>query len=204
MLRMTLDLPRLGDALPTPAHSDDAIRRLSRRRSCPAQALSAPGPDDAAVIEMIALAARSPDHGKLAPWRFVILSAETRAELGRRLEPFADTQPKPDKARAVLAKLVNPPATVMVVSTPTPDHKVPVWEQELSAGAVCMNLIHAADAMGWSANWITDWYSYAAEAVGLFGVGEGERIAGFIHLGTAAEPPLERARPDPASLTTRL
>ncbi len=204
MLRMTLDLPVLGDALPTPTRSDEAIRRLARRRSCPAQALSAPGPDDGAVTDMIALAARSPDHGKLAPWRFVVLSAEARAAIGRNLKPQAEAQPKPDKARAVLAKLVNPPVTVMVVSTPTPDHKVPVWEQELSAGAVCMNLIHAADAMGWAANWITDWYSYAPEALALFDIGDGERIAGFIHLGTAAEPPLERARPDPASLIRRL
>ncbi len=203
MLRMTLDLPRLGEALPTPAPSDDAIRRLARRRSCPAQALSSPCPDDAEVTKMIALAARSPDHGKLAPWRFVVLSAETRVAIGRNLEPLAEAQPKPDKARAVLAKLVNPPVTVMVVSTPTPDHKVPVWEQELSAGAVCMNLIHAADAYGWAANWITDWYSYAPEAVVLFGIGERERIAGFIHLGTAAEPSLERARPDATALISR-
>ncbi len=201
---MNLDLPVLGDALPTPERSEEAIRRLARRRSCPAQTLAAPGPADAEVDALIALAARSPDHGKLAPWRFVVLSAKTRAAIGHRLELLAGAQPKPDKARAVLAKLVNPPVTIMVVSTPTPGHKVPAWEQELSAGAVCMNLIQAADAMGWAANWITDWYSYAPDATALFGAGKGERIAGFIHLGTAAEPPLERARPDPAALTTRL
>ncbi len=98
----------------------------------------------------------------------------------------------------MLAKLVNPPVSILVVSTPTPGHKVPVWEQELSAGAVCMNLSHAANALGFTTNWITDWYAYDPDALVMFGVGEDEKIAGFIHIGTAAEPPLERPRPDMA------
>ncbi len=91
--------------------------------------------------------------------------------------------------------------SILVVSTPFAGHKVPVWEQQLSAGAVCMNLEHAANALGYSASWITDWYSYDPDGLALLGVGPGEQVAGFIHLGTLAEPPLERPRPDLAART---
>ena len=92
----------------------------------------------------------------------------------------------------------------MVVATPVGSEKIPVWEQELSAGAVCMNLLHAADALGFGANWITDWYAYEPAGTALFGVKDGERIAGFIHLGTPAAAPLERDRPDLSALVSRL
>ncbi len=184
------------DALPPPVASPELQTRLATRRSAPAQALGDPGPTQAELEGILTLGARTPDHGKLFPWRFVVLGRDSRAGLAAQLEPLADRQPDPRKARAVLAKLTAPPATVLVVSTPVPGHKVPVWEQELSAGAVCMNLEHAANAYGHAASWITDWYSYDADAVALFGVGEGERIAGFIHMGAAAEPLLERPRPD--------
>jgi nitroreductase len=183
-------------ALPPPAPSEELRIRLATRRSAPAQALSDPGPTDADLESILTLGARTPDHGKLFPWRFVVLGRDSRAGIAAQLEPLADRQPDPRKARAVLAKLTAPPVTVLVVSTPVPGHKVPVWEQELSAGAVCMNLEHAANAFGYAASWITDWYSYDPDAVALFGVREGERIAGFIHMGAAAEPLLERPRPD--------
>ena len=108
----------------------------------------------------------------------------------------------PGKAAKVLSKLTAPPLTLLVLSTPVAGHKVPEWEQQLSAGAVCMNLEHAANALGYAASWITDWYSYDPEALALFGVGAGERVAGFIHIGTLAEPSLERPRPDVAAKTT--
>ena len=106
------------------------------------------------------------------------------------------------RAAKVLSKLTAPPLTILVLSVPIHGHKVPEWEQQLSAGAVCMNLEHAANSLGYAASWITDWYSYDPEALALFGVGTGERVAGFIHIGTLAEPPLERPRPDVAALTT--
>ena len=109
----------------------------------------------------------------------------------------------PDKARAVLAKLVNPPLSILVVSTAAPASK-PVWEQELSAGAVCMNIEHAAGALGFASSWITDWYSYDPEATALFGLAGAEKVAGFIHVGSLSEPPLERERPDVAAITTIL
>ena len=194
----------LGSALPLPLPSEDFARRLATRRSAPAQALIAPGPSSAEVDRILALGARTPDHGKLFPWRFVVMGPRSRADLAARLAPLADRQPQPDKARAVLSKLVNPPLTILVVSAPVPSPKVPEWEQQLSAGAVCMNLEHAAGALGYSASWITDWYAYDREALALYGVGEGERVAGFVHVGTLAEPPLERPRPDLAKKVTRL
>lgn len=194
----------LGDALPLPVPSEELRQRLATRRSAPAQSLTEPGPSETELEQILNLGARSPDHGKLFPWRFVILSPEARGRIAERLAPMAARQPDPGKAAKVLMKLTAPPVTVLVISTPIPGHKVPVWEQELSAGAVCMNLEHAAGALGFSASWITDWYSYDPEAVALFGVDEGERIAGFIHLGTLIEPPLERPRPDMASKVSRL
>lgn len=192
------------DALPLPVPSPALLARLATRRSTPAQGLAAPGPSADQISDILQIGARTPDHGKLFPWRFVLLGPQTRADIAARLDPFADRQPDPKKARAVLAKLVNPPVSILVISTPTPGHKVPVWEQELSAGAVCMNLSHAANALGFATNWITDWYAYDAEAVAMFGVAAGEKIAGFIHIGTAAEPPLERPRPDMGQKVTTL
>ncbi|WP_333592385.1 nitroreductase family protein [Brevundimonas sp.] len=194
----------LGDALPPPVPSQEMRRRLASRRSAPAQSLAAPGPSDAELDQILRLGARTPDHGKLFPWRFVILSPEARARIAEALTPLAAHQPDPGKAAKTLMKLTAPPVTVLVISTPVVGHKVPVWEQQLSAGAVCMNLEHAANAFGYHASWITDWYSYEAEAAAMFGVRDGERIAGFIHMGTLEEAPLERPRPDMAALTSHL
>lgn len=193
----------LGAALPAPAPSEDLKARLRLRRSAPAQNLTAPGPADADLDAMLEIAARTPDHGKLFPWRFVVLGPAFRADLAGKLTLLATRQANPDKARTALAKLAAPPVTVLVVSAPIPDHKVPVWEQELSAGAVCMNLEHAAGAYGYAASWITDWYSYDPDAVALLGLADGERVAGFIHLGTPRDPLQERPRPDMAAKVER-
>lgn len=192
----------LGTALPLPVPSAEMQDRLARRRSAPAQSLTTPGPSRSEIERILSLGARSPDHGKLFPWRFVVMGPRIRADLARALTPLAERQPDPGKAAKVLSKLVAPPVTVLVLSVPIPGHKVPEWEQQLSAGVVCMNLEHAANALGYSASWITDWYSYDPEALALYGVGVGEQVAGFIHIGTLAEPPLERPRPDVAALTT--
>ena len=192
----------LGASLPLPLPSAELEDRLARRRSAPAQALTAPGPSRAEIERILTLGARTPDHGKLFPWRFVVMGPHGRAELARALTPLAERQPDPGKAAKVLSKLTAPPVTILVLSVPVPGHKVPVWEQQLSAGAVCMNLEHAANALGYAASWITDWYSYDPDALALYDVRAGEQVAGFIHLGTPAEPSLERPRPDVARLTT--
>ena len=189
----------LGHALPLPVPSAEIQARLAVRRSAPAQALIGPGPSRDEVGRILQLGARTPDHGKLFPWRFVVMGPQSRAALAERLLPHAERQADPAKARKVLSKLTAPPLTILVVSTPVEGHKVPVWEQQLSAGAVCMNLEHAANALGYSASWITDWYSYDPQTIELLGLVAGEQVAGFIHVGTLAEPPLERPRPDLAA-----
>ncbi len=191
-------MTELAAPLALPRRDPALIEYLQQRRSAPAQALTAPGPSDADLQAILKIGLRTPDHGKLSPWRLVVLTQDTRAALATSLHPLADDQTDPNKARAVLAKLTAPPVTIMVVSTPIRDHKVPVWEQELSAGALAMNLSHAAFAHGFSASWITDWYAYDPRALSLFGIGTGERIAGFIHIGTLESPPLERPRPQSA------
>jgi nitroreductase len=202
---MTLPPPAaLGTPLPAPERSIAMLNRLATRRSAPAQALADPGPDPADVGTLLTLAARSPDHGKLTPWRFVVLGRQTRADIAARLATLATQKGLAGKAVAVLAKLTAAPTSVLVVSTASGTASKPVWEQELSAGAVCMNLEHAASALGFSSSWITDWYSYDADALPLFGLRKGEKVAGFIHIGTAVEPLLERERPDVAALTTTL
>lgn len=193
----------LNQPLPPPVPSADLRRRLAERRSAPAQALAAPGPSDPEIDEILTLGARTPDHGKLFPWRFVVLGPRTRAEIAEKLAVLAELRDKPAKDQAVLAKLTAAPVTILVISAPVPNAK-PVWEQQLSAGAVCMNLEHAAGAFGYSASWITDWYSYDPQGAALFGVRDGETIAGFIHIGSLSEPALERPRPDMAAKVTRL
>jgi nitroreductase len=183
--------------------SPDTLALMAGRRSSSAQALTAPGPSATELAELLRLAARVPDHGKMTPWRFIVLEGEGKAALVGRLRGLAARQPNPGKAEAALAKMSAPPLGVVVVSSPREGAK-PVWEQQMSAGAVCMNLLLAAEAMGFGANWITDWYSYDAEGRTLMGLREGEQVAGVVYLGQASEPPLERVRPDVDALTTRL
>ena len=200
---MSLPFPELGDSLPITA-DPRLLDVLARRRSTPAQALGLPGPSPEQVRDIIAVGARSPDHGKLAPWRFVILDPGPKAALVARLETLAARQPNPEQAAAKLAKLASAPVSILVISRPVESPKVPEWEQILSSGAVCTLMLLAAGALGFGANWITDWYSYDPEATALLGLQPGERVTGFIHVGTPKDAPLERARPDVDSLITRL
>ena len=188
--------PRFGEALPI-APSPEVLAFLARRRSASALTLAGPGPDAAQVNDLIRLAARVPDHGKLAPWRFVILEGDAKVAFAARLEAVA--QARGDAvAVAKLGKLKAPPLVIAVVASPKPAAAIPAWEQELSAGAVCTTLLYAALAMGYGANWITDWYAYDAEALAALGASTGETVAGFVMIGTPREPPQERERPAPS------
>ncbi|WP_068876287.1 MULTISPECIES: nitroreductase [unclassified Phenylobacterium] len=184
--------PAFGAALPFEA-ALDVLRFLALRRSTPAVTLAEPGPDAGQLADLLRIAARAPDHGKLAPWRFVILEGADKAAFAARLDALAQSRGDATLA-AKLAKLKIPPTAVAVISSPRPA-AIPEWEQILSAGVVCANLLYAALAMGFGANWITDWYSYDAEATAVLGLGDGERVAGFMLIGTAREAPLERERP---------
>jgi len=174
---------------------------LARRRSHSALTLAEPGPNADEVAELLRLAAHAPDHGKLSPWRFVILEGEGKARYAQALEDAARARGD-ERLVAKLAKLRTPPLTIAVVSSPKPG-AIPEWEQRLSAAAVCQNLLIATLAMGYGGNWITDWYAYDAEANAILGLIPGEQVAGYLMIGTSQESPRERERPDMAAITTR-
>jgi nitroreductase len=190
----TTSRPQFGEPLPIRA-SPETLSFLERRRSASAMSLAAPGPGPEALAELLTVSARAPDHGKLNPWRFVVLRGEAKAAFVAGLERIAAGRPDAAKAHAKLGKIRTPPVTVAVVSRVL-EGEIPEWEQVLSAGAVCTLMVVAAQAMGFGANWITDWYAYDPGALSLLGAEPGERVAGYIHLGTPTDAPLERVRPD--------
>ena len=193
--------PEFGAPLPIQA-APEVLRFLARRRSASATTLRAPAPTPEELRVLLSLATRAPDHGKLSPWRFVILEGAGKAAFVAALEAIAAAREDAPKALAKLGKIRIPPLTVAVVSRYTPG-EIPEWEQRLSSGAVCTILIIAAQAMGYGANWITDWYAYDEAANELLGLTAGEKVAGFVHIGTPAEDPQERVRPDLAALVSR-
>jgi nitroreductase len=177
---------------------------LRTRRSGKPRDLIAPGPDDAQLRQMLEVALRTPDHGKLAPWRFVIVPPEKRDALARLLED-AYLAEKPDAGRLELESMRQfahqAPVLVVALSAPVAGSKIPVWEQELSAGAAIMNLLHGAHALGFAAGWLTGWPSYNETVRAAFG-GDGEKIAGFVFIGTPGRPQEERPRPDYVSIVS--
>lgn len=186
--------PAFGEVIAGQA-SPQTLDFLARRRSASAMALVAPGPTRRELGELLRLATRVPDHGKLNPWRFVILEGEAKQAFTARLEAIAATRPDEPKAQAALGKLRIPPLAVAVISSPVAG-QIPLWEQQMSAGAVCATLLMAATAMGYGANWITDWYAFDEQALRVLGVRDGEQVAGFLYLGSIGEAPQERVRPD--------
>ena len=196
--------PEFGAALP-PTGSPETLALLARRRSSSAQFLSRPGPNAAELADLLRLAARVPDHGKMTPWRFVVLAGAAKARFVDGLRAIASPRPDADKAAAALHKIAAPPLAVAVVSAPRIGSK-PVWEQRSSAAAVCTTMLIAAEAMGFGANWITDWYGEDPEALRLLGADLAaeppEELAGWILLGTPSEPPMERVRPDMSRLVS--
>lgn len=175
-----------------------AFSLLSTRRSGRPRDLVAPGPDEAELRDILSVAMRVPDHGKLSPWRFVIVSGHDRpalATLLHRAFRIGSPQPTKPELEAVTRFAHQAPALVVVLSSPVESHKIPVWEQQLSVGAACMNLLNAAHALGYAGGWITGWPTYS-EAVRQAFCRNGESIAGFMFLGTPGQPLEERPRPD--------
>jgi nitroreductase len=171
---------------------------LATRRSGKPRDLIAPGPDDAQLRQILEIAARTPDHGKLAPWRFVIVPGDARAALARVIIDAYRTE-RPQAARLEIEALeqfaTQAPALVVVLSSPRTESHIPLWEQELSAGAACMNLLHATHAMGFAGGWLTGWPAYSDAVRDAFGAAP-ERVVGFVFLGTPAKQLEERPRPD--------
>jgi nitroreductase len=179
------------------------LAMLATRRSGKPRDMVAPGPDDAQLAAILAVAARVPDHGKLAPWRFVVVPADRRAAFAALLLE-AYRADKPDAGRLEVEAITQfahqAPALVVVLSAPRGESHIPVWEQELSAGAACMNLLNAATAHGFVGGWLTGWAAYSERVRDAFGSPH-ERIAGFIFVGTPSKPLEERPRPNPSACT---
>lgn len=177
---------------------------LATRRSGKPRDLGGPGPSDDELDAMLAIAARTPDHGKLAPWRFVVVAPEQRDALADLLERvWADDHPGAPVHELAAARqfAAQAPALVVVLSAPVP-HKVPRWEQEMSAGAAVMNLLHAAHAHGYAAGWLTGWPSESAAVRAAFGPDD-QRVVGFVFIGTPTRPLDERPRPDLGAIVSR-
>ena len=185
---------------------NETLRLLQTRRSVAPLALAAPGPDAAQVETLLGIAARVPDHGKLAPWRFIVFQGEAGARAGEAIAAaFLADNPGADADRVKIEqnRLALAPLVVGVVSRAAPHVKIPEWEQVLSAGAVCTNLVVAAHAMGFAASWLTQWYAYDRRVLEKLGVAPHEKMAGFVHIGSSASRPEDRTRPVLADLITR-
>ncbi len=178
---------------------------LLTRRSVPAKTLTGPAPSDDDLRQMLTAAARVPDHGKLEPWRFAVLSGDAARRLGELTREMGAE--RDDQTPEKLAKLADGFDTdariVTVLSTPVDSDKIPLFEQQLTAGCVCLGLVNAALTMGYGANWLTGWIAHDAAFLDrAFGLERPATIAGFIHIGTAPNRPPERPRPDLDAITT--
>jgi nitroreductase len=184
----------------------DALQLLKTRRSVKPMEMTGPGPTAAEIDTLLGIASRVPDHGKLAPWRFIVFEGDARLAAGKAIADIfaadhADaTAEKLDFERKRLARA---PLVIAVVSRAGAHVKIPEWEQHLSAGASAMSLVIAAHALGFVASWITEWYAYDRRVLDKLGVGANERIAGFVHIGRAVKPPEERDRPTLEAIVSR-
>jgi nitroreductase len=190
-----------------PISDTSTLDLLRTRRSVAPPLLKGPGPTPDELDTILRIASRVPDHGKLAPWRFLVIEGEAGARLGEMIaSTYAADHPEADAARLDLERrrLVQAPLVVAVVSRAGPHIKIPEWEQVLSAGAASMNLVLAANASGFATAWLTEWFAYDRRVLDALGLEPREKLAGFIHIGRASEAPSERPRPDLADIVTRL
>jgi nitroreductase len=184
----------------------EAIDLLKTRRSVKAAELTGPGPSASEIETMLTVASRVPDHGKLTPWRFIIFEGDARLAAGEKIvAAFAAKYPDApqDQLHKERERLARAPLVIAVVSRAGEHKKIPEWEQILSAGAAAMSLVFAAYALGYAANWITEWYAYDRGVLDALGVGPQERLAGFIHIGSPAGAAQDRDRPALSEIATR-
>ncbi len=182
------------------------LELLMSRRSVKPVAMTTPGPTDAELEQILTVAARVPDHKKLAPWRFMIFAGEARAKFGQILVEACraeDTMPPSDvRLETERTRFLRAPVVVGVVSRVVETKGAPAWEQELSCGAACMNMCVAANALGYGTSWLTEWYSYSPVVTARLGLAQNERLAGFVYIGTATERQPDRERPALASIVS--
>lgn len=179
------------------------LAHLTTRRSGKPRDMVVPGPDAPTLAAILALALRTPDHGKLAPWRMIVIGDDQRGAFAALLKA-AWVAENPGAAGQDLSALDQfahqAPTLVVLASTPVSPSKIPLWEQQLSAGAVAMNLLHATHAHGFVASWLTGWAAYSPNVSAAFGLGDGDRIVGYFFIGTPAGELTERPRPDPVAV----
>lgn len=183
----------------------DALDLLRTRKSISAPFLTAPPPSDAQLAEILTIASRVPDHGKLTPWRFILFKGDAGLKAGEVLaKVYAAKNPEADekKLEEERKRLAQAPLVVAVVSRAAPHPKIPEIEQLLSAGNAAMNVVLAAHALGYAAQWTTGWIAYDEEAGRILGLKLGERFVGFIHIGTPTAPPTDRPRPSMADVVS--
>jgi nitroreductase len=178
----------------------DAIELLKIRRSVKPREMSGPGPSPAELETILTIGARVPDHGKLTPWRFIVFEGDARVRAG---EIIAQVFARKNPAAPAADLEVERPLVIAVVSFTKPHPKVPPWEQQLSAGASAMNIVTAATALGYGANWLTGWFAFDRDVLDGLGLKGDEKLAGFIHIGTPSKPSEDRPRPDLADIVTR-
>ena len=185
----------------------DALELLKTRRSIKPVELAGPAPSAAEIETLLTVASRVPDHGKLVPWRFIIFEGDARLAAGEAIAAgFRAKYPlaKPEHVEVERARLARAPLVIAVVSRAAPHVKIPEWEQVLSAGAAAMSLVLAAHALGYAANWITEWYAYdRGRPRRARRFNDNERIAGFVHIGRPSGPPEDRPRPPLNEIATR-
>ena len=184
----------------------DTIDFLKTRRSVKPREMSGPGPSPAELETILTVGSRVPDHGKLAPWRFIVFEGDARRKAGDAIATaFKADHPeaKDEHVAFERERLARAPLVVAVVSRAGPHVKIPEWEQVLSAGAAAMNLVTAAHALGFGATWITEWYAYDRRVLDALGLSANEKIAGFVHVGRPKQPPEDRPRPPLADIVTR-
>ncbi len=178
--------------------NEDLINYLKNRRSTPLPFLSEPAPNKEELEQILTIACRVPDHGKLTPWRLIIYKEEDRAKIGKNLAKILsekETNIDKETIRAEEMRFFPAPLTIGVVSKPIKHAKIPEFEQFLSAGAVALNLLYAANAFGYGAQWVTRWFSYDKKAAKMLGAKEGEKFVAFIHIGTPTQKIEDRERP---------
>src|SRR5476649_1774645 len=180
-----------------------ALDLLLSRRSGSAKAMTEPGPSKKQLADILKAGARAPDHGKLFPWRFIVFEGKGRQRAGDILAEVMEAEGERSKqVEEERGRFARAPLVIGVISSAREAHKIPVWEQELSAGAVCQNILVAATALGFVGQWVSEWYAYHPVVKDRLGLKAGERIAGFIYLGTATQELEERPRPDMNRIVT--
>lgn len=181
-----------------------ALDLLLTRRSGSAKAMEGPGPSKKQIEDILRAGARAPDHGKLFPWRFILFEGKGRERMGDILAEVMEAEG--ERAKQVEEernRFLRAPLVIGVISAAREQHKIPVWEQELSAGAVCQNILIAATALGFVGNWLTEWYAYHPAVKEKMGLKPGERIAGFLYIGAAKDELEERPRPEMDKIVSR-